>query len=48
MKTNLRQILIDKIQNIVQFKSTKCLEYMNVAQLSFILKDLEYTYELSN
>jgi hypothetical protein len=48
MKTNLKTSLIDKIQNIIQFKSTKCLECMNVAQLSFILKDLEYNQELSN
>jgi hypothetical protein len=48
MKTNLKESLIDKIQSIIQFKNTKCLEYMNVAQLSFILKDLEYNQELSN
>jgi hypothetical protein len=48
MKTNLKMSLIDKIQSIVQFKSIKCLECMNVAQLSFILKDLEYAHELSN
>lgn len=48
MKTNLKQSLIEKIQNIVQFKSTKCLEYMNVAQLSFILKDLEYNQKLTS
>ncbi len=48
MKTNLKQSLIEKIQNIVQFKNTKCLEYMNISQLSFILKDLEYNQELTN